>query len=185
MKMILASGSPRRKELLSILGYPFEVIVSDFEETIKESNKLEEEIKKLSFGKAKTVFDKHPDDLVIGADTIVTIDGKVLGKPKTTDKAFEMLKELSNRKHTVITGVTIMTKDNIDTFAVVSDVYFNELSDEEINEYIKTKEPLDKAGGYAIQGIGSKFIKKIDGDYYAIMGLPVSELYTRLKNIYR
>lgn len=181
MNMILASGSPRRKELLQILGYPFEVIVSDFEETIDESNKLEDEIKKLSYGKAKTVFDKYQDDLVIGADTIVTIDNKVLGKPKTDDKAFEMLKELSGKKHTVITGVTIMTKNKIDTFAVVSDVYFNELTDEEINQYIKTKEPLDKAGGYAIQGISSKFIKKIDGDYYAIMGLPVSELYTRLK----
>ena len=182
MNIILASGSPRRKELLSILGYPFEVIVSDFEETINENNKLKEEIKKLSFGKAKAVFDKHQDDLVIGADTIVTIDNKVLGKPKTEDKAYEMLKELSNKKHTVITGVTIMTKEKVDTFAVVSDVYFNKLSDEEINEYIKTKEPLDKAGGYAIQGLGSKFIKKIDGDYYAIMGLPVSELYTRLKS---
>ncbi len=182
MNMILASGSPRRKELLSLLGHPFEVIISDFEETINENNKLEEEIKKLSYGKAKTVFDKHPNDLVIGADTIVTIDNKVLGKPKTNDKAFTMLKELSGKKHSVITAVTIMTKDKVDSFEVVSDVYFNELTDKEINEYIKTKEPLDKAGGYAIQGLGSKFIKKIDGDYYAIMGLPVSELYTRLKN---
>ncbi len=181
MNMILASGSPRRKELLSILNYPFEVIPSDYEETINENNKLEEEIKKLSFGKAKTVFDLHPNDLVIGADTIVTINNKVLGKPKTPEKAFEMLKELSGKKHTVITGVTIINKEKHDTFAVLSDVYFNKLSDDEINEYIKTNEPLDKAGGYAIQGEASKFIKKIDGDYYAIMGLPVSELYIRLK----
>ncbi len=181
MNMILASGSPRRKELLSILNHPFEVIPSDYEETINENNKLEEEIKKLSFGKAKTVFDLHPNDLVIGADTIVTINNKVLGKPKTPEKAFEMLKELSGKKHTVITGVTIINKEKHDTFAVLSDVYFNKLSDDEINEYIKTNEPLDKAGGYAIQGEASKFIKKIDGDYYAIMGLPVSELYIRLK----
>ncbi len=180
--MILASGSPRRKELLSLLGYPFEVIVSDYEEKIDEDNKLEDEIKKLSFGKAKTVFNDHQDALIIGADTIVTIDNKVLGKPKTNENAYKMLKELSGKKHTVITGVTIMTKDKYDTFAVVSDVYFNKLSDDEINKYIQTKEPLDKAGGYAIQGVASKFIRKIDGDYYAIMGLPVSELYNRLKN---
>ncbi len=182
MKLILARGSPRRKELLNILDIPFEVIVSDFEETIDQSKPLEEEIKRLSLGKASTVFSKHEDSVVIGADTIVTIDNKVLGKPKDKDDAYRMLKTLSNNKHTVITGVTILSKNKKETFAVCSDVYFNSLNDDEIYDYINTKEPMDKAGAYAIQGIGSKFIKKIDGDYYAVIGLPISEIYTRLKS---
>lgn len=181
MRLILASGSPRRKELLSLLGIPFEVIVSDFEESIDESKPLEKEIERLSFGKAKTVFDKNEDAIVIGSDTIVTIDNKVLGKPKTIDKAMEMLEEIQGREHVVITGVTIMSKEKTETFYTASKVYFNPMSKEEIEEYTNTKEPLDKAGAYAIQGIGCKFINKIDGDYYSIMGLPVSELYTRLK----
>lgn len=182
MKLILASGSPRRKELLSLLNIPFDVIVSDFEESIDESKPLEKEIERLSYGKAKTVFDLHNDSIVIGSDTIVTIDNKVLGKPKTVDKAMEMLKEIQGREHVVITGVTIMSKDKIETFHTSSKVYFNPMDEKEIEEYANTKEPLDKAGAYAIQGIGSKYINKIDGDYYSIMGLPVSELYTRLKN---
>lgn len=182
MRLILASGSPRRKELLSLLDIPFEVIVSDFEESIDESKPLDKEIERLSYGKAKTVFDKNEYAVVIGSDTIVTIDNKVLGKPKTDDKAREMLKEIQGREHTVITGVTIMSKDKVETFHTSSEVYFNSMSDEEIEDYVKTKEPLDKAGAYAIQGIGSKFINKIDGDYYSIMGLPVSELYTKIKN---
>lgn len=182
MKMILASASPRRKELLKMLNIPFDTIASDYEETIDTSKPLTEEIKRLAYGKAKTVFDMHKDDLIIGADTIVTINNKILGKPKTDSKAFEMLKELSGNKHSVITGICIYTKDKIDTFAVVSYVYFNKMNTQEINDYILTKEPLDKAGGYAIQGYASKFIKKIDGDFYAIMGLPVSALYRHLKD---
>lgn len=182
MRLVLASGSPRRKELLSLLDIPFEVIVSDFEESIDSSKPLDKEIERLSFGKAKAVFDLNNDAVVIGSDTIVTIDNKVLGKPKTEEKAIEMLKEIQGREHTVITGVTIMSKDKIVTFHTASEVYFNKMSEEEIIAYAKTKEPLDKAGAYAIQGIGSKFINKIDGDYYSIMGLPVSELYTELKN---
>lgn len=181
MRIILASGSPRRKELLSTLIKDFEIIVSDFEETIDSSKSLEEEIKRLAYGKAKSVFTNNQDALVIGSDTIVTIDNKVLGKPKTYEHAKEMLKELSGNKHKVITGVCIYTKDKVDTFAVVSDVYFDELTDKEIEDYVLTKEPLDKAGAYAVQGLGSKFINRIDGDYYAIMGLPVNELYKHLK----
>lgn len=181
MRIILASGSPRRKELLSTLIKDFEIIVSDFEETIDSNKPLEEEIKRLAYGKAKSVFTNNQDALVIGSDTIVTIDNKVLGKPKTFEHAIEMLKELSGKKHKVITGVCIYTKDKVDTFAVVSDVYFDELTDKEIEDYVLTKEPLDKAGAYAIQGLGSKFINRIDGDYYAIMGLPVNELYKHLK----
>ena len=181
MRLILASGSPRRKEILKYLNTPFEVIVSSFEEKIDENKSLEEEIKRLSEGKANTVFKDNKDAVVIGADTIVTIDNKVLGKPKDKEDAYRMLKLLSDNKHTVITGVTIISKEKADTFASLSDVYFNKLTDKEINDYIATNEPMDKAGAYAIQGLGSKFINKIDGDYYAIMGLPINEIYKRLK----
>ncbi len=181
MKLILASGSPRRKELLSLLNIPFEVVVSNFDERIDQDKKLEDEIKRLSFGKAKSVFEKNEDAVVIGADTIVTIDNKVLGKPKDQDDAKRMLTLLSNNVHTVITGVTIMSKDKTETFASSSKVYFDQLTDNEIKEYILTKEPMDKAGAYAIQGIGSKFIKKIEGDYYSIVGLPINQIYQKLR----
>ncbi|MDO4500390.1 MAG: Maf family protein [Erysipelotrichaceae bacterium] len=181
MKLILASGSPRRKELLSNLNIPFDIIVADIDESIDHSIPLRKEIERLSYEKAYAVFKDHEDSTVIGSDTIVTLNEKHLGKPKNEEDAFNMLKELQNNKHAVITAVSIISKDKVDTFSVVSDVYFNEMSDEEIREYIKTGEPMDKAGAYAIQGIGSKFIKKIDGDYYAIMGLPVSEVYNKLK----
>ncbi len=181
MKLILASGSPRRKELLALLNIPFEVIVSNFDERIDQDKKLEDEIKRLSFGKAKSVFDKNEDAVVIGADTIVTIDNKVLGKPKDQEDAKRMLTLLSNNVHTVITGVTIMSKDKTETFASSNKVYFDQLTDDEIKEYILTKEPMDKAGAYAIQGIGSKFIKKIEGDYYSIVGLPINQIYQKLR----
>ncbi len=181
MKLILASGSPRRKELLALLNIPFEVVVSNFDERIDQDKKLEDEIKRLSFGKAKSVFEKNEDAVVIGADTIVTIDNKVLGKPKDQDDAKRMLTLLSNNVHTVITGVTIMSKDKTETFASSSKVYFDQLTDDEIKEYILTKEPMDKAGAYAIQGIGSKFIKKIEGDYYSIVGLPINQIYQKLR----
>ncbi len=181
MKLILASGSPRRKELLALLNIPFEVVVSNFDERIDQDKKLEDEIKRLSFGKAKSVFEKNEDAVVIGADTIVTIDNKVLGKPKDQEDAKRMLTLLSNNVHTVITGVTIMSKDKTETFASSSKVYFDQLTDDEIKEYILTKEPMDKAGAYAIQGIGSKFIKKIEGDYYSIVGLPINQIYQKLR----
>lgn len=181
MRLILASGSPRRKEILSYLSIPFEVITSNFEEKIDENKPLEEEIKRLSKEKANTVFKENKDSIVIGADTIVTIKNKILGKPKNKEEAYQMLKLLSNKKHAVITGVTIISEEKTETFASISNVYFNKLTDKEINNYIATGEPMDKAGAYAIQGIGSKFISKIDGDYYAIMGLPINEIYKRLK----
>jgi len=181
MRLILASGSPRRKQLLETLNIPFEIIVSDAEENINQDKDLNSEIERLSFLKASSVFEKNKDATVIGSDTIVTINNKVLGKPKDEEDAKNMLKILSDNKHTVITAVTIMNKNKVDTFSVNSDVYFYPLSEKEIDDYIKTNEPMDKAGAYAIQGLGSKFIKKIDGDYYAIMGFPIGEVYHRLE----
>lgn len=180
-KIILASQSPRRKELLSMLEIPFDVIVADINEQIDYNNDLVEEIKKLSYQKAEAVFKDHQDNIVIGSDTIVYIDNEVLGKPKTIENAKEMLHKLSNRTHQVVTAVTIMSKDKVDTFASITDVTFYELSDEEINRYVDSTEPLDKAGAYAIQGKGSEFVKSINGDYYTVVGLPVAELFHRLK----
>ena len=181
-RIILASKSPRRKELLSLLDLPFEVIVSDIEEYIDYDNDLVKEIEKLSYQKAKAVFDDNPDALVIGSDTIVKIGNVALGKPHTPEKAKEMLKMLSGHTHEVVTGVTILYGDRKETFSTVNKVTFYELSQSDIDDYVATGEPLDKAGAYAIQGKGGKFIRSIDGDYYSIVGLPIGELHRRLKN---
>lgn len=180
-RVILASKSPRRKEILSLLNIPFEIIVADIDETIDYNNDLVKEIEKLSYRKALAVFENNKDALVIGSDTIVKIDNTVLGKPHTKQKAKEMLRLLSNNTHQVVTGVTILSDDKIETFSSVANVSFYPISEEEIEEYVNSEEPLDKAGAYAIQGLGSKFIKSIDGDYYSIVGLPIGELYHRLK----
>ena len=180
-RIILASKSPRRKELMELLRVPFDIIVSDIEENIDFDNDLVKEIEKLSYQKAEAVFRDHDDALVIGADTIVKIGNDVLGKPHSIEEAKKMLRELSDNTHEVVTGVTIMCGNDVETFSKVASVTFYPLTDEEIDEYIKTNEPLDKAGSYAIQGDGAKFIKEIDGDFYTIVGLPVAELYHRLK----
>ena len=182
MKLILASGSPRRKQLLSLLNIPFDIIVADIDEQIDFNNNLTKEIEKLSYQKAEAVFSKHKDAVVIGSDTIVTLDNIVLGKPQNKEHAKEMLSLLQGNKHTVITAVTIMSNEKTSTFSVLSDVYFYPMDEKEIDDYISTGEAMDKAGAYAIQGIGSKFIRKIDGDYYAIMGFPIGEVYRQLKS---
>ena len=180
-RIILASKSPRRKELLSLLNIQFDTVPADIDEQINPDNDLVKEIEKLSYQKANHIFKDNKDALVIGSDTIVKINNKVLGKPKTYEDAKHMLETLSDNTHEVITGVTILVDDKIETFSQIAKVTFFPLTDEEIDEYIKTNEPMDKAGAYAIQGIGSKFIKSIEGDFYTIMGLPIGELYHRLK----
>ena len=180
-KIILASQSPRRKELLTLLGVNFEAIPADIQEQINLNNDLVKEIEKLSYQKAFHIFKDHNDSLVIGSDTIVKIGNDVLGKPKSYKQAKEMLETLSGNTHEVVTGVTILKGDVVETFSSIAKVTFYELTSREIDEYIKTNEPMDKAGAYAIQGIGAKFIKSIEGDYYTIMGLPIGELYHRLQ----
>ena len=180
-RLILASGSPRRKELLSYLNIPFEIIVADINEKIDYSKPLRTEIEKLSFEKANAVFKDHEDAIVIGSDTIVSINGKVLGKPKSKEEAIDMLHILQDNVHEVITAVSIISKEKRDTFSRVTKVRFKPMSDEEIVSYVDTKEPLDKAGAYGIQGHGAKYVDSIEGDYYTVMGLPVSELYNHLK----
>lgn len=180
-RVILASKSPRRRELMELLHIPFEVIVSDIDEQIDTQNDLVKEIEKLSYQKANAVYKLHEDALVIGSDTIVKIGNDILGKPKSTEEAAKMLRELSDNTHEVVTGVTILCNGKAETFSSVAKVTFYPLSEEEIQDYIATNEPMDKAGAYAIQGDAAKFIRSIEGDYYTIVGLPVAELYHRLK----
>lgn len=189
-KVILASASPRRRELLEQIGIDFEVIVSKADENISEPTK-EQLVMKLSSIKAMAVYDeygmKDENTLIIGADTVVAFEGKILGKPKDEEAAKEMLKMLSSNTHEVLTGVTILYKRNgelkRETFYDKTLVYTYEISEKEIDEYIMTKEPMDKAGSYGIQGIGAKFIEKIDGDYNNVVGLPVSKIYQKIKEI--
>lgn len=180
-KFILASQSPRRAELLKYLDIPFSIVPSDIDETIDFSQPPIEEIKRLAYKKAKDVLSRNENALVLGADTVVVVDNEILGKPKDKEEAFSMLKKLANRKHQVITGVCLISQDKTDAFASVSEVYFHDLSDDEILSYIENEKPFDKAGAYGIQGKAALFIERIDGDYYSIMGLPIALIYQHLK----
>lgn len=177
--IILASQSPRRQELLKLITSDFEINVSNVDETLPDKITPKEAVMYLSKIKAEPFADG--DDIVIGADTVVALDGKILGKPKSEENAKEMLRFLSGRTHSVFTGVTLANDKKTKTFAVETKVKFFELTNEEIDAYIKTKEPFDKAGAYGIQGYGSLLVEKIDGDYFNVVGLPVSTLARELK----
>ncbi|MBQ3537205.1 MAG: septum formation inhibitor Maf [Clostridia bacterium] len=181
MALILASQSPRRKELLAYITPDFTVKVSDADETLDGSLSPEEAVKYLARIKGEAVAKNFCNDTVISADTVVVSDNCVLGKPRSPDEAFTMLRMLSGRTHSVFTGVCIINPDKKICFAEKTLVTFTELSDEEINAYIMTGEPFDKAGGYGIQGRGSVLISSINGDYYNVMGLPVAKLNKVLK----
>jgi len=182
--LILASKSPRRKELLSLITNDFIVDVSDIKEEINNNNKIEEVVMSLAKQKAKEVAKKYSDtDIIIGSDTVVYIQGQILGKPHDKKEAKEMLQLLSGKSHKVLTGVCIIKGKTEKTFFEEAEVFFDTLSDKEIEEYIDTNEPMDKAGSYGIQGKGSKFVKKINGGYFTIVGLPVHKLYKELKNV--
>lgn len=176
--LILASKSPRRKELLSLITTDFAVRAADADEALPEGISPEKAVVYLSELKAKAVY--NGVDTVLGADTIVVLDGKILGKPRTDDEAYSMLKTLSGREHSVYTGVTILHPKKSGSFFRETKVFFNELSDEEIWDYIKTGECCDKAGAYGIQGYASRFVDSINGDYFNVVGLPVSALYHAL-----
>lgn len=180
-KIVLASASPRRKEILESLGLDFTVCVSDADETsdIAEPEAL---VRFLSLKKAENVMRKHPDAIVIGADTVVYLEGEgIMGKPKSVADAHRMISALSGRTNEVYTGVTIAEAGKTETFAVKSLVSFKKLTEEEICEYVAKEECLDKAGAYAIQGMACVFIDRIEGDYFNVVGLPVSPLYDILK----
>ena len=181
-KIILASQSPRRSELLSLITTDFEVITADVDETVDENETAENTVMALSKKKADVVSSLYPGRTVIGADTIVVCDGKILGKPVNRNHAIEMLRSLSGRTHQVLTGVTITDSYKTETFFVSSDVTFFELNYDEICAYAQSGEPDDKAGAYGIQGKGSLLVEKISGDYFNIVGLPVSMLNKKLKD---
>lgn len=179
--LILASNSPRRKELLEQIGMEFQIEGADIDEQIAKDCPIGEAIERCALAKVQAVAKYHPEDVVLGADTIVYLDGEVLGKPHHEEVAIEMLRRLSGKTHQVITGVAILSKQRQECFHVVSEVSFYPLSEEEIKDYVHTKEPLDKAGAYGIQGKGAIFVAKIVGDYYNIVGLPIAEVAHRLK----
>lgn len=181
MEYILASGSPRRKELLKFIVNNFDVITAD----IKEVCPLDIDIKKrpeyLAFQKAKAVAKSHTDAIVMGADTAVFLGEEMLGKPKDKADAIRMLKNLSGKTHSVITGCAIVNGKRETSFSVETKVKFFKLNEKQIKEYINTNEPFDKAGAYGIQGLGSLLVESITGDYFSVVGLPVSRLNLELK----
>lgn len=184
MKVILASASPRRKEILQNTKLNFDIQKSDIEEVILENESPEDMVVRLAYEKAFDVAKRNTNRLVIGADTIVALDNEVLGKPKDQNEAYQMIKRLSNKTHKVITGISLINlKENkIIKDYVVSFVTFKDLSEDSIKDYINTNESLDKAGAYGIQGYGALLVKNIQGDYFNIVGLPISRLSDLLKN---
>jgi len=180
-RVILASASPRRKELLAYIIPRFDVVPSGIDETA--SGKPAEQVKKLALDKALDVASKHRDALVIGADTLVAAGRRVLGKPASEAEAADMLRLLSGREHKVYTGVAVVLDGAAKADVNMTRVLFAPLSDAEIRDYIKTGEPMDKAGAYGIQGYGGKFIRAVHGCYFNVMGLPLNMLYNMLKKI--
>lgn len=174
-KFILASASPRRKEILENAGFSFEIVVSDADETVNESLSPDKTVEELAKRKALSVWQKNKDAVVFGCDTVVSVDGKILGKPRDDEDAFRMIKSLSGKVHTVSTGVCICSGEKTEIFSNTTQVEFYPLSDETIRSYIATGEGKDKAGSYGIQGYGCVLIKEIKGDYFSVMGLPVSQ----------
>ena len=181
--IVLASNSPRRKELLRLICPGFEIMPADIDEGIDENIPLDKMPEYLARRKAAYVHAKHPGDTVIGCDTGVFINNMMIGKPSSDKTAFEILKMLSGKTHRVITGCAILKGDRQITFSQTTEVEFYPLTDEEINAYIATGEPNDKAGAYGIQGKGALLVKQIRGDYYNVVGLPVALLNRKLKEI--
>ena len=175
MKLILASQSPRRKELLGLFHIPFEIRVADIDETMDPNGDPFHEVARVSRCKALAI-PREEDDVVIAADTIVVCQGKVLGKPHSQEEARQMLSLLSGRDHQVMTGVTVLRGQQESVFTEVTDLHFRELSQGEILAYVRSGEPMDKAGAYGIQGGAALFCSRLVGDYYNVMGLPVCRL---------
>lgn len=173
--IILASQSPRRREICAQLGIPFTVCPAQSEAPFDPTLSPQEAVKVIARSKAEEIAATHPGEVVLGSDTVVAIDGVILGKPKTEADAAAMLRSLSGRTHQVLTGVWVVDEDgNGDGFTSVASVKFADMSDADIAAYIATGEPMDKAGAYGVQGIGARYIEGIMGDFYTVMGLPAS-----------
>ncbi len=182
MQLILASQSPRRRELLGLTRRPFIVRVADIDETMDAALPPYDEVARISREKALAV-PREGDDIVVAADTIVVCDGTVLGKPRDEAQAIRMLTMLSGRDHQVMTGMTVLRGERCITSTTVTDIHFRELTAQEIEDYVATGEPMDKAGAYGIQGGAALFAQHLVGDYYNVMGLPVCRLSQDLKAI--
>lgn len=180
--LILASQSPRRKELLGLFRIPFTVRVADIDEGMDETKSPADEVARVSLQKALAV-PRSQDDVVIAADTVVVLENTVLGKPRDEADAARMLALLSGRDHQVMTGVTVLRGDRRLTHTEITHIHFRPLSHAEIARYVATKEPMDKAGSYGIQGGAALFAEKMQGDYYNVMGLPVCRLWQMLHSI--
>ena len=182
MQLILASASPRRKELLGLFHIPFTIRVADMDETMDAAKAPYDEVARVSRLKAMAI-PREDDDVVIAADTIVVCEGRVLGKPGTEAEAASMLQLLSGRDHQVMTGCTVVRGEVSATFTEVTDLHFRALSQKEIENYVASGEPMDKAGAYGIQGGAALFCERMVGDYYNVMGLPVCRLGQVLKTV--
>ena len=183
--LILASNSPRRKQLLDMVGLKFKVVPSNFDETSIKLKNIYKLPLTLSKKKADAIAKLYPNDIILAADTDVCVGKVMLGKPDGPKGVAKILKQLSNKTHQVITGVTIIYKNKKVSFESITKVTFYPISNQDIQDYIKTKEPFDKSGAYAIQGYGARFIKSIQGDYYTIMGLPIARVLKELDKIKR
>lgn len=187
MKIVLASASERRQELLSRLIKSFDIIVSDFDEsTVLFDGCIDRYVEEVALGKALQVKSNLEEDaIIISADTIVTLESNLLGKPNDEEDAFNILKSLQGKKHLVYSGIVVINtaKNIIKQESLATEVTFSKISDDEIVEYIKTGEPLDKAGAYGIQGIGGIFVKEIKGCYYNVVGLPLNKLKSMLQEV--
>ena len=188
MRIILASKSPRRKELMDLLNVNYEIIVSNADETLEEGLSMEEQSKRLAYVKAKAVFDETDGDrIVIGADTLVYKDNQKFGKPGNAENTVKMLNELKNSTHQVCTGIAILVQngdiyDETVDYSTTS-IHIKDMTDAEIQEWIATGKAFDKAGSYAIQEEFSKFIDKIDGNYSSVVGLPIDKVYDAIKKL--
>ena len=180
-RVILASASPRRRELLTLVGIPHEVRPADIDETYLPGEVPRAHALRLAREKAERI--REPDAVVIGSDTIVVIDSEVLGKPASDDDALNMLRRLGGRSHTVVTAVAVAWKGRIVADAETVEVSFHPLSDEEIRAYIATREPMDKAGAYGIQGFGATIVARVNGDYFAVMGLPLQRMVQLMRDL--
>lgn len=184
MKLVLASKSPRRSELLAGVGYDFCILPAQFDESSVSLDDPKRGVEEIARGKAQACFgtlaDTH-DTVVLAADTIVVCDGEVLLKPKNPAEAKEMLKKLSGNTHKVMTGTAVIGEKGMESFVEETSVRFFDLTDEEIDDYIATGEPLDKAGAYGVQGLGCYLVKKIEGDYFNVVGLPIAPVMRILK----
>lgn len=183
MKVILASASPRRKELFKRLYNEFEIVPADIDETLPDDIGIEFAPMFLAATKADFIAEKYPEDLIIAADTVVICDGNLYGKPKDEAEAKEMLTSLSGKTHKVITGCCISIGENTTCFCEESYVSFFKLKNQEIDEYIASGEAMGKAGAYAIQGLGALLVEKIDGDYNNIVGLPIARLKREIEDL--